>query len=157
MKAGGQGRKIIAQNRRARFDYFIDEVLETGIVLTGTEVKSLRLGRGSINESYAAIEQGELYLINGYVPEYDNAHKSLNHDPTRRRKLLVNRRQLNNLIGQTRQKGVTLVPMALYFSPRGLIKLELGLARGKKQHDKRESQKQQDWQREKARVMRERG
>ncbi|MEM6902476.1 MAG: SsrA-binding protein SmpB, partial [Pseudomonadota bacterium] len=143
------------QNRRARFDYFIDETLEAGIMLTGTEVKSLRYGRASINESYASVEAGELYLINGYIPEYTHAHKNLNHEPTRPRKLLVSRKQLNNLIGKTRERGVTLVPISLYFNPRGMAKLEVGVARGKKQHDKRETIKERDWQRQKSRLLRE--
>jgi len=126
-------------------------------MLTGTEVKALRLGRGSINESYAAVEDGELYLINGYIPAYENAHKSLNHEPTRRRKLLVSRKELNNLIGFSRQRGVTLVPVSIYFTKRGFAKLELGLARGKKQHDKRETTKERDWDREKARLLRDKG
>lgn len=154
MSSAPSNRRVVAQNRRARFDYFIDETLEAGLMLTGTEVKSLRYGKASINESYATVEDGELYLINGYISEYNHAHKKLNHDPTRRRKLLVNRKQLNNLIGQTRQKGVTLVPISLYFNPRGFVKLELGLARGKKQHDKRETSKERDWNREKSRIMR---
>ncbi|MEO0393207.1 MAG: SsrA-binding protein SmpB [Pseudomonadota bacterium] len=150
-------RRVVAQNRRARFDYFIDETIEAGLVLTGTEVKSLRSGRGSINECYASVEQGELYLINSYIPEYTHAHKKLNHEPTRPRKLLVSRKQLNNLIGLTRQRGVTLVPISIYFNPRGFAKMEVGVARGKKQHDKRETTKQRDWDREKARLMREKG
>ncbi|MBV6632361.1 MAG: SsrA-binding protein SmpB [Alphaproteobacteria bacterium] len=148
-------RKVVAQNRRARFDYFIDETLEAGIMLTGTEVKSLRFGRASINESYASVEEGELYLINGYIPEYTHAHKSQNHESTRPRKLLVSKKQLNNLIGRTRERGVTLVPISLYFNPRGMAKLEIGVARGKKQHDKRETIKERDWQRQKSRLLRE--
>ncbi len=156
-KDGPAKRRVVAQNRRARFDYFIDEVIEAGIMLTGTEVKSLRSGRASINECYASVENGELYLINSYIPEYTHAHKKLNHEPTRHRKLLVNRKQLNNLIGLTRQRGTTLVPISIYFNPRGMAKLELGVGRGKKQHDKRETTKQRDWDREKARLMREKG
>ena len=157
MSSAPSNRRVVAQNRRARFDYFIDETLEAGLMLTGTEVKSLRYGKASLNECYASVEDGELYLINSYISEYSHAHKKLNHEPTRRRKLLVSRKQLNILIGQTRQKGVTLVPISLYFNPRGIAKVELGLARGKKQHDKRETKKERDWNREKARIIRDKG
>ena len=157
MSSAPSNRRVVAQNRRARFDYFIDETLEAGLMLTGTEVKSLRYGKASLNECYATVEDGELYLINSYISEYSHTHKKLNHEPPRRRKLLVSRKQLNNLIGQTRQKGVTLVPISLYFNPRGIAKVELGLARGKKQHDKRETKKERDWNREKARIIRDKG
>lgn len=144
----------IAQNRRARFDYFIDETLEAGIVLTGTEVKSLRQGRASINEAYAGEMGGELYLFNAHIPEYLPANR-FNHEPKRPRKLLVKKRELNRLLGAVKREGVTLVPLALFFNRRGLVKLQIGLARGKKQHDKRETEKARDWQRQKQRIMRE--
>lgn len=153
-KETGGGR--LAQNRRARFDYFIDDTLEAGIVLSGTEVKSLRQGRASINESHAGEMGGELYLFNAHIPEYLQANR-FNHEPRRPRKLLVKKRELNRLLGAVKKEGVTLVPLTLYFNRRGLVKVQLGLARGKKQHDKRETEKTRDWQRQKQRIMRERG
>ena len=149
--------KVVAQNRRARYDYFIDESLETGIMLVGTEVKSLRGGRGSINESHAGEMAGELYLFNCYIPEYQQASNAAQHETRRPRKLLVHRREMDKLLGSIRREGVTLVPISIYFNQRGIAKVELGLARGKKKMDKRETEKQRDWQREKARVMREKG
>ncbi|MBP2298547.1 SsrA-binding protein SmpB [Azospirillum picis] len=150
-------KKFAAQNRRARFDYFIDDVLEAGIMLTGTEVKSLRGGRSSINEAYAGLRDGELYLFNAYVPEYLQAGRWLQHEPKRPRKLLVHRRELDKIAAGIKQKGVTLVPMSVYFNDRGIAKVEIGLATGKKKHDKRESEKERSWQRDKARLMRDRG
>ena len=149
------GKKLIAQNRKARHTYFIEDSLEAGLVLTGTEVKSLRLGRASIVESYAADEGGELYLFNSHIPIYDPAGR-FNHEPKRPRKLLLHRREMARLIGLIRREGYTLVPLGLYFNERGIAKVELGLARGKRQVDKRESEKKRDWQRQKARLMRER-
>lgn len=146
-------RKIIAQNRKARHEYFIDEVLEAGIALSGTEVKSLRAGRASIAESYATEINGEIYLTGANIQEYENGNR-FNHPPVRNRKLLLRRREINKIIGKLKTKGVTLIPLALYFNERGRAKLELGLARGKKQYDKRESIKQRDWDRRKARVLR---
>ena len=148
---------VVAQNRRARFDYFIDEVIEAGMILTGTEVKSLRSGKASIGESYATDTNGELFLVNAFIPEYDRAHKNFNHEPRRHRKLLVGRRDLGRLVGNIQRKGVTLIPMSIYFNARGIAKLELGIARGKKLHDKRETSKDRDWSREKSRLMREKG
>ena len=150
------GQRLAAQNRRARFDYEILDTLEAGIVLSGTEVKALRAGQASINESYAGEKDGELYLINAYVPEYKAANR-FNHEPRRLRKLLVHRRQLNRLLGSVRRDGVTLVPLSIYFNERGIAKVELGLAKGRKKGDKREYLKKQDWQRDKARLMREKG
>ena len=146
-------RKIIAQNRKARHEYFIDEVLEAGIALSGTEVKSLRAGRASIAESYATEINGEMYLTGANIQEYETGNR-FNHPPVRNRKLLLRRREINKIIGKLKTKGVTLIPLALYFNERGRAKLELGLARGKKQYDKRESIKQRDWDRRKARVLR---
>lgn len=149
--------KTVAQNRRARFDYFIEDVVEAGIMLTGTEVKSLRLGQASVGESYAAVEGSEIYLVNAYIPEYNKAHVKMQHEVRRPRKLLLHKNQLNKMIGAVNRKGTTLIPLSIYFNDRGIAKVELGIATGKKQHDKRETEKKRDWQREKARVMRERG
>ncbi len=150
------GRVLVAQNRKARHDYLIEDSLEAGLVLTGTEVKSLRQGRASIVEAYAADEKGDLYLFNSHIPIYDAAGR-FNHQPKRPRKLLLHRRELARLIGLIRREGYTLVPLSLYFTERGIAKVELGLARGKRKADKRETEKRRDWQRQKARVMRERG
>ena len=156
-KDSDENARTVAQNRRARFDYFIDETLEAGIVLVGTEVKSLRSGRASINESYAGEQSGELFLINAFIPEYGQAGRWLQHETKRPRKLLVKRRELAKLLSAIRRDGVTIVPMAVYFNPRGMAKVRLGLARGKRMADKRETQKDRDWQRDKARLMRNRG
>jgi len=149
--------RTVAQNRRARFDYFIEETLEAGIVLAGTEVKSLRSGRASINESYAGEQAGELFLINAFIPEYNQAGRWLQHETKRPRKLLVKRRELAKLLSGIRRDGVTIVPLSVYFNPRGIAKVRLGLARGKRMADKREAQKDRDWQRDKARLMRNKG
>ncbi len=147
-------RRSVAQNRKALHNYFIDDRLEAGIVLSGTEVKSLRQGRASIGEAYAAESNGELYLFNVHIPEYAGGNR-FNHEPKRPRKLLLHKGEINRLLGATRRQGMTLVPLSLYFNPKGLAKVELGLARGKKMHDKREATKERDWQRDKARLMRE--
>ncbi len=144
---------LIAQNKKARFEYFIEEEIEAGVVLTGTEVKSLRDGGGSITECYATIENNELYLINSYIPVYDNAGKHLQHQPKRRRKLLVKRSQINKFIGLTKQKSYTLVPLKLYFNAKGRVKALIGLAKGKKQHDKRAAVKDREWKVNKARLL----
>jgi SsrA-binding protein len=149
-------RRSIAQNRKAFHNYFIDERLEAGIVLSGTEVKSLRQGRATISEAYAGESNGELYLFNSYIPEYEAGNR-FNHEPKRPRKLLVHRRELGRLLGATQRQGMTLVPLSLYFNQRGLAKVELGVARGKKLHDKRASVKERDWQREKQRLLRDKG
>lgn len=149
--------KTVAQNRRARFDYFIEDVVEAGIMLTGTEVKSLRSGQASVSESYAGVEGSEIFLINAYIPEYNKAHIKMQHEVRRPRKLLLHKNQMSKLIGAVNRKGTTLIPLSIYFNSRGIAKVELGIATGKKQHDKRETEKKRDWQREKARVMRERG
>ncbi len=150
------GKVLVAQNRKARHNYQIEDSLEAGLVLTGTEVKSLRQGRASIVEAYAADQQGELYLFNSHIPIYDAAGR-FNHQPKRLRKLLLHSRELARLIGLIRREGYTLVPLSLYFNERGIAKVELGLARGKRKVDKRETEKRRDWQRQKARLMRERG
>jgi len=149
--------KTVAQNRKARFNYFIEDTLEAGIVLTGTEVKSLRTGKASIEESYADVKGGELFLVNAHIPEYPQAHGKLQHEVRRPRKLLLHKNQLSKLIGAVQRKGTTIVPLAVFFNKRGIAKVLLGIATGKKQHDKRQTEKERDWQREKARVMREKG
>jgi len=148
--------KIVAENRKARHNYFIEADLEAGIMLEGTEVKSLRVGKANIAESYATVEEGELWLINGYIPAYDRA-RSFGHDERRRRKLLVNKRELSRLWQGIGREGMTLVPLKLYFNERGIAKLQLGIAKGKKMADKRETDKKRDWEREKARLLRARG
>jgi len=148
--------KVAAENRKARHAYEIGDTLETGIVLEGTEVKSLREGRSNIAESYASIENGELWLINSYIPTYEAASR-FNHAPRRPRKLLVHTRELAKLHASVQREGMTLVPLKLYFNDKGRAKLELAVARGRKAHDKRDAQKKRDWQRDKARLMRERG
>ncbi len=154
MSAGA--RKLVAQNRRARHNYLIEDTLEAGLRLTGTEVKSLRLGRCSLVDSYAAEREGELFLMNAHIAPYGPASR-FNHEPKRPRKLLVHRRERDRLLGLTQRGGYTLVALSLYFNQRGIAKIELGLARGKKKADKREAEKKRDWQRDKARLMRERG
>jgi SsrA-binding protein len=146
----------VAQNRRARYEYFINETMEAGLSLTGTEVKSLRSGKSNIGDAFADAREGELYLINAHIPEYAKGNR-FNHEPRRPRKLLLHRRQINKLIGAIERKGVTLVPLSIYFNEGGRAKVELALVTGKKQHDKRATEKERDWQREKARVMRDRG
>ena len=148
--------KIVAENRRARFDYAIDTVYEAGIALTGTEVKSLRFGEGSIAESYAEVKDGAAWLVNSNIPEFSHGNR-FNHDPKRPRKLLLHVRELNKLHGAVARDGMTLVPLSVYFNSRGRAKVELALAKGKKAHDKRETIKERDWKREQGRVLRERG
>ena len=148
--------RVVAQNRKARFNYQIGETFEVGIALTGTEVKSLRSGKATIAESYADSRGGEIWLVNANIPEYLQAGR-FNHAPKRMRKLLLHRRQINKLMGAVEREGMTLVPLKLYFNEKGRAKLELALARGKKLHDKRESEKKRDWGREKGRLMRARG
>ena len=149
-------RKLIAENRRARFEYFVEETIEAGIQLVGTEVKSLRGGRANIAESYASPEKGELWLINATIPEYPPAGQ-FNHEPRRPRKLLVRGRELKRLMGAVEREGRTLAPLKLYFNARGIAKLEIALAKGKKAHDKREATKDREWKRQQARLMREKG
>lgn len=149
-------RKVVAENRRARFDYAIDEVFEAGIALTGTEVKSLRFGEGSIAESYAEVKDGEVWLINSNVPEFSHGNR-FNHEPKRPRKLLLNRREIGKLFGAVARQGMTLVPLSIYFNSRGRAKVELALAKGRKLHDKREHEKEKDWKREQGRLLRQHG
>jgi len=151
-----EGGKLVAENRKARFNYDIEEKLEAGIALLGSEVKSLRTGKANIAESYAASEGGELYLINAHIAEYTQAGRA-NHEPTRRRKLLVHRREMGRLAGAIKKEGMTLVPLKLYFNARGIAKVELGLGKGKKLHDKRETEKERDWKREQGRLLRKHG
>ena len=148
--------KIVAENRRARFDYFVDERVEAGIALTGTEVKSLRHGEGSIAESYAAVEGEEVWLINSHIPEYSHGNR-MNHEPRRRRKLLLKGREIAKLHGAITRQGLTLVPLSIYFNSNGRAKVELAVVRGKKAHDKRDTIKERDWKREQSRLMRQRG
>ena len=150
------GRKIIAENRKARYNYEILDTIEAGIMLTGTEVKSLREREANIAESYASHEDDAIYLINAYVPEYGQGNRN-NHEPRRRRKLLLHKREIDRLSAAVARDGMTLIALRLYFNPRGMAKLELALGRGKKNYDKRETEKKRDWQRDKARLMRERG
>ncbi len=155
-KKKNDDRKIIAENRRARYNFAIEDTFEAGIMLLGTEVKSLRNGKANIAESYASYENHELWLINSHIPEYLQANR-FNHEPRRPRKLLMSRREIDRLSQSVARDGMTLVPLRLYFNERGMAKLELALAKGKKVHDKRETEKKRDWNREKSRLLRERG
>jgi SsrA-binding protein len=148
--------KVVAENRRARFDYFVEERLEAGIELQGTEVKSLRGGEGSIAESYATVEGDEVFLINSHIPEYSHGNR-MNHEPRRKRKLLLKAREIARLHGAITRQGLTLVPLSIYFNSTGRAKIELAVARGKKAHDKRDTIKERDWKREQGRIMRARG
>jgi SsrA-binding protein len=149
-------RRTVADNRRARFNYEITETFEAGIALTGTEVKSLRGGKATIGEAYAGPSGEELFLFNAYIPEYLQANR-FNHETKRPRRLLLHKRQINKLIGASQRDGYTVVPLKLYFNDRGMAKVELGLGRGKKLHDKRETMKERDWNRDKARLLRDKG
>lgn len=149
-------KKTVAENRRARFDYAIDDVYEAGIVLTGTEVKSLRFGEGSIAESYAEVSDGQVWLINSNIPEFSHGNR-FNHEPKRPRKLLLHEREINKFHGAVARQGMTLVPLSIYFNGRGRAKVELALAKGKKAHDKRDSIKERDWKREQGRLLKDRG
>ncbi len=148
--------KVVAENRRARYDYFVEDRMEAGIQLTGTEVKSLRQGEGSIAESYATAEGDEIWLINSHIPEYSHGNR-LNHQPRRPRKLLLKAREIAKLHGAITRQGLTLVPLSMYFNGNGRAKVELALARGKKVHDKRETIKERDWKRAQSRLMRQHG
>ena len=147
---------IVAENRRARFDYAIETTYEAGIALTGTEVKSLRFGEGSIAESYAEVRGEEVWLVNSNVPEFSHGNR-FNHEAKRPRKLLLHEREINKLHGAVAREGMTLVPLMIYFNSRGRAKVELALAKGKKAHDKRDSIKERDWKREQGRILRDRG
>jgi SsrA-binding protein len=150
-------RKIAAENRRARYDYEIGETFEAGIMLTGSEVKSLRTGKATLGESYASVDRsGEVYLINANIPEYLQANR-FGHEPRRPRKLLLNAREIARLAQGTERQGMTIVPLKIYFNGKGRAKVEIALARGKKLHDKRESEKARDWSREKRRILKDRG
>ena len=149
-------KKIVAENRRARFDFAIDEVFEAGIALQGTEVKSLRFGEGTIAESYAELKGSEVWLINSNIPEFSHGNRH-NHEPKRPRKLLLSGREINKMHAAVARQGMTLVPLSVYFNSRGRAKVELAIAKGKKAHDKRESIKERDWKRDKQRLMKERG
>jgi SsrA-binding protein len=150
--------RIAAENRKARYNYFIESNLEVGIMLEGSEVKSLREGKANIAESYATVEESELWLINSYIPPFSHAKSAaFSHDPRRRRKLLVHKRELAKLKQAIGREGMTLVPLKLYFNDKGIAKLDIGIAKGKKQADKRETDKKRDWAREKARLMRDKG
>ena len=155
-KKKDDGNKIIAENRKARFSYAIEDSLEAGIALVGSEVKSLRGGKSTIAESYAQAKDGELFLVNAYIPEYTQASR-FNHEPRRVRKLLVHKREQAKLAAAIQREGMTLIPLKMYFNAKGRAKVELGIARGKKLHDKRETEKQRDWARDKARLMRDKG
>ena len=148
--------KTAAANRRARFNYEIGQTYEAGIALKGTEVKSLREGRSNIADSFAGEKNGELWLFNAYIPEYLQANR-FNHETKRPRRLLLHKRQIDKLIGATQREGFTVIPLKIYFNDRGRAKVELGLGRGKKLHDKRETEKERSWNREKARLMRDKG
>ena len=149
-------KKVVAENRRARFDYFVEDRIEAGIALVGTEVKALRQGEGSIAESYATVADEEVWLINSHIPEYSHGNR-LNHEPRRQRKLLLKGREIAKLHGAVTRQGLTLVPLSIYFNSRGRAKVELALARGKKVHDKRDTIKERDWKREQGRLLRSRG
>ncbi|MCP3728894.1 SsrA-binding protein SmpB [Sphingomonas sp. MG17] len=149
-------KKIVAENRKARFEYFIEDVYEAGIALQGTEVKALRFGEGSIAESYAEIRGEQAWLVNANIPEFSHGNR-FNHEPKRPRKLLLHLRQIEKLHGAVAREGMTLVPLSIYFNSRGRAKVELALAKGKKTHDKRETIKERDWKREQGRLLRDRG
>ena len=148
--------KTVAENRRARFEYFLEDFFEAGIALTGTEVKSLRFGEGSIAESYAEVKGGEVWLVNANVPEFSHGNRH-NHEPKRPRKLLLHEREINKMRNAVARDGMTLIPLSIYFNGSGRAKVELALAKGKKLHDKRETMKDRDWKRDQARLLRDRG
>ena len=156
MAKDGGNRKVVADNRKARRNYEIEETFEAGLVLGGTEVKSLRTGKANISDAYASEEGGELFLYNAYIPEYLQANR-FNHSPRRPRKLLLHRKEIHKLIVGIQREGMTVVPLKLYFNDRGIAKLELALAKGRKLHDKRQVERKRDWDRQKARLMREKG
>lgn len=149
--------RSVAENRRARFDYFIKETYEAGIQLTGTEVKSLRRGHANIAESYASPDEDGISLVNAYIPEYQDAGKFFQHEPRRPRRLLLNKSEIKKLANAVAREGMTVVPLEIYFNEKGRAKLKIALAQGKKLHDKRETSAKRDWQRQKSRLMREKG
>ena len=148
--------KLIAENRRARFDYFLEETFEAGLSLTGSEVKALRLGKANIAESYASADGRDITWVNAYIPEYHGANR-FNHEPRRPRRILLHRRQIDKLLGAVRREGRTIIPTRLYFNDKGLAKLELALAKGKSAPDKRATEADRDWKREQGRLMRDKG
>lgn len=149
--------KVVAENRRARFEYRIEDTWEAGIQLTGTEVKSLRVGQVNIAESYASAENGGIFLVNAHIPEYRQAGSFFQHEPRRPRRLLLKQKEINKLRAAVEREGMTIVPLQLYFNARGLAKVRVALAQGKKHADKRDDIKKREWQRQKARIMRDRG
>jgi SsrA-binding protein len=156
MAAAPSKQKTIAENRRARFDYFLDDVIEAGIALLGTEIKALRDGRANIAESYAAVEGNEIVLVNADIPPYKQANR-FNHEPRRHRKLLLHRKQIDKLMSAVQRDGQTIIPLRLYLNENGMAKLEIAVAKGKKLHDKRQATAERDWQRDKARLLRDKG
>jgi SsrA-binding protein len=148
--------KTVAENRRARYEYFIEDVVEAGIALAGTEVKALRGGEGSIAEAYAELKDGQMWLVNANIPEFSHGNRH-NHEPKRPRKLLLHERQIHKMGSAVARQGMTLIPLSIYFNDRGRAKVELALGKGKQLHDKRETEKTRDWKRDAARIMRERG
>src|SRR5271170_4767843 len=149
-----KAQRYVAMNRKARHDYFITDTVEAGIVLEGTEVKSLRTGQASIQESFAGPKDGAIFLLNAYIPEYKQAGTHLQHEVRRPRKLLLHKREMNKLLGSVKREGMTLIPLGIYFNKRGIAKIELGLAKGKNTIDKRATIKERDWKRDQARIMR---
>lgn len=149
-------KKVVAENRRARFDYFLEQFFEAGIALTGTEVKSLRFGEGSIGESYAEVKDNQVWLVNSNVPEFSHGNR-FNHEPKRPRKLLLHVREIDKMRNGVSREGMTLIPLSIYFNAQGRAKVELALAKGKKLHDKRDTEKARDWKREQQRLLRDRG
>ncbi len=148
--------KMLAENRRARYEYFIDQVFEAGIALVGTEVKALRQGEGSIAESYAELKDGQIWLVNANIPEFSHGNR-FNHEPKRPRRLLLHEREIGKMGSAVNREGMTLIPLSIYFNPQGRAKVELAIAKGKKLHDKRETERDRDWKRDAARIMRDRG
>ena len=155
-KKKDDGHKVVSENRKARYNYAIESNLEAGMILTGTEVKSLRSGKATIAESYAQVKDGKVLLVNATIPEYAGGNR-LNHEPTRIRELLLKKREIAHLYKATEREGMTLIPLKIYFNERGVAKMDLGIAKGKKLHDKREDDKKKDWARDKARLMRQKG
>ena len=155
-RSGDAGRRIVSDNRKARHNYELGDIVEAGLQLVGTEVKSLREGKASLNEAYAGEKGGEMFLYNAFIPEYEQA-SHFNHEPRRARKLLLHRREIERLAAAVQREGMTLVPLKIYFNERGIAKVELALGRGKKLHDKRQAEKDRSWSREKARLLREKG
>ena len=155
-KKSATDKKIVAQNRKARHDYFIEDNIQVGLVLHGSEVKSLRLGQGSLADCWAGEKDGEIWMFSCYIPQYSSSHEP-DYVARRPRKILLHKREMNKLLGAIQKDGVTVVPLSIYFNDRGIAKVDLGIARGKRKYDKRETQKKRDWDRQKARLLREKG